>query len=72
MRLCSSPRASNRAGGRCGERICRSAGHSYGESDGKRAGGGAHRADAGVSPRPFVAEFGILPGRTYLGRLLQL
>ena len=26
----------------------------------------------GVSPRPFVAGFGILPGRTYLGRLLQL
>lgn len=38
MRLCSSPRASNRAGGRCGERICRSAGHCYGESDGQRAG----------------------------------
>ena len=72
MRLCSSPRASNRAGGRCGKRTDRRSRHCRGERDGKCAGGGAHRADAGVSPRPFVAGFGILPGRTYLGRLLQL
>lgn len=31
-----------------------------------------HRADAGVSPRPFVADLESCPGRTYLGRLLQL
>ncbi len=59
MRLRDGERADNCTGCRCGKRADHRAGGCRGERDGQRAGGSAHRADAGVSPRPFVAGFGI-------------